>query len=80
MKHLTKNSKTDYKMQYRKQTYKTTPELDSLQTPQDTNEPCSHCEGLGWYYVWKGNLGHNDPDGVVVEQLCDQCGGLGIGA
>jgi hypothetical protein len=77
MKHSTKNSNTGYNVEYRKQIYNTKKKLDSYQI-QDISEACSNCEGLGWYYVWKGNLGHNDPDGVEVEQLCDQCGGLGI--
>lgn len=79
MKHSTKNNKFGCNAQYRKQTYKTTQELDSSQI-QDILEPCENCEGLGVYYAWKGNLGHNDPDGVEIEQLCEECEGSGISA
>lgn len=77
MKHSTKNNSTGCNEQYHNQTYKKTQESDSSQI-QDILKPCHNCEGLGFYYAWKGNLGHNDPDGVEVEQLCLDCGGSGI--
>lgn len=77
MKHLMNNNKLGCNVQYHKQTYNTTQELDSSQI-QDTTENCSNCEGLGFYYAWKGNRGQNDPDGVEIEQLCEECNGLGI--